>query len=377
MNQSSKIAPDYKTSPVESGKLEPVQSGIESSPRASGGGLEFTDVTGEAPNDSFLYSVLKNFFRSAYKFFSYVSYYLTFCFSKDSFRDVTNNATAPSNENLVPDSIDGVIKKAAVAIVEERRENQKIIHEYDLHYSGYVEFYQQQEGFLKNYLEYLRDAFNHLKDKMQEVDHLKKSQPLKSPGAKMSLVTNYFSFDLIDEINETLESLKETPELVSLVTKTRELLFNNKKEEDKTTQFSAKALATMIKGQLDYFKMKQASSKMLKKEADILIDDHLEFMVAFDLQVSSVTKTEFAGRKIEAERLPKSEELPETKKTAEHARLSLLNYMGVLRKEIEKEVTVLNQEIGHFENVRKARAAEEMRKQNQAYRRQSAFRFKI
>ncbi len=192
----------------------------------------------------------------------------------------------------------------------------------------------------------------------------------------MSVATGYFIFDLIDEIDATLESLKEIPELVPLVTKTRESLFNNKKRDDAITQFSAKALATMIKGQLDYFERQQASSQVLKKEADGLMDDHLELLVGFDPQTSCVTKTEFVGRKIAAERLPKSEELPETKKTAEHARLSLLNYMGVLRKEIEEEVTALNQEIDHFENIRKARAAEEIRKQNQAYKK-SSFRWKI
>ena len=260
--------------------------------------------------------------------------------------------------------------------MEERKENQRIIHEYDLHYSEHLEFYQKQEDFLKNYLEYLRDAFNHLRTEVQKLDHLKKPQPLKSPSTKTSVIIGCPVFDLIDEINTTLEFLKEIPELTPVVTKTRELLFNNKKRGDATTQFSAKALATMIKGQLDYFERQQASSQLLKREADVLIDDHLEVLVGFDPQASCVTKTEFVGRKIAAERLPKSEELPETKTTAEHARLSLLNYMGVLRKEIEEEVTLLNQEIDHLENIRKAQAAEETRKQNQAYRK-SLFRWKI
>ncbi|MBX9577933.1 MAG: hypothetical protein K2W97_05600 [Chthoniobacterales bacterium] len=376
MNQSPEIAPDYKPNRIGLGKLEPSPTRMAPSLRASGGGLEFRDVTGEDPNDSFLYSILKNFFRSAYKFFSYVSYYLTSCFTQDSFRDVTSDKIASAHENIVSDSIDGVVERAAVAIVEERKENQRIIYEYDLHYSEHFEFYQQQEDFLKNYLEYLRDAFNHLRTEVQKFDHLKKPEPLKSPSTKTSVIIGCPVFDLIDEINATLESLKEIPELTPQVTKTWELLFLNKKRGDTIIQFSAKALATMIKGQLDYFKRQQGSSQVLKKEADILIYDHLELLVAFDPQSNRVTKTEFAGRKIEAERLPKSEELPEIKKTAEHARLSLLNYMGVLRKEIAEEVTALNQEISHFENIRKARATEEIRKQNQAYKK-SSFRWKI
>lgn len=376
MNNSAKIASDYKSNATGFNEAESAPVGMETSRRVPAAGLEFKDVTGKDSQDSFLYSVLKKLFRSAYRFFSYVSYYLTSCFSQDSFRDVTSNVTAPANVNVVPDSVDGVVERAAVGIVEERRENQKTIHEYNLHYSGHVEFYQQQEKFLKNYLEYLRDAFNHLRTQVQNFDSLKKPQPLKNLGTKGSAATDYFIFDLIDEINVNLESLKEIPELASLVTKTRELLFNNKKRDDTIIQFSARALATMIKGQLSYFETHQASSQVLKKEAEVLMDDHLEFMVAFDPQASRVTKTEFVGATIDQERLPKSDELPEIKKAAEHARLSLLNYMGILRKEVEEDVTLLNREIDRFENIRKARAEEAIRKQNQAYR-QSSFRFKI
>lgn len=375
MNQSSKVTIDYQSDAIGFNEARLAQSNVESPLRESDTSLEFTDVTGKSSCNSFFYSVVKKLFRSAYKFFSYVSSYFTSYFSQDSFRDITSNITTPIQINVTSDTPDRLITRAAVAVVEERKENCKTIYEYDLHYSEYVEFYQKQEDFLKNYLEYLSDAIHYLKTEVQNF-YFKNSESSKSRSATRRAISNSPIFDLIKEINEILDSLKEIPELMPVVTKIKEVLFNNKKSDDIIVLFSARALATMIKGQLDYFKMRQASNQVLKKEAEVLSDGHLEFIVGFDPQASYVTKTEFTGNMIPPEKLPKSEELPKIKKTAEHARLSLLNYMRIFRKEIEEDVTLVNQEIERLQNLRKTRAEDAIKKHHEAYR-NSPFRFKI
>jgi len=213
MSFSSKISsdnhPDFiSVATRESIDTESTSASLNASRRVSEPVLEFRDVTGEEVPDSFFYSIFKRMFKSAYKFFSYVSGYFTSCFSRDSFRDITNNSPASQAKEVVPISIDGIVGSVAAQIIEERREHQKIISQYDLHYLEYVEFYQEQEDFLKNYLQYLQDALNDLRQTLEEYHRLKKSSPSKYSAAR---VDQSRPIDIINGISENLELLKQTP----------------------------------------------------------------------------------------------------------------------------------------------------------------------
>jgi len=154
------------------------------------------------------------------------------------------------------------------------------------------------------------------------------------------------------------------------------LLFRDKKEDDKIIQFSAKSLATMIEGQLTYFQMRQIATQSLKREVNELMNDQLELLVSFDPQANHIAKTEFVGRKIAIEKLPKSQELPSIKEIAEHARLSLLSYMSILKARIQEDVNLITQEMENVNVLIRAEVAKNSKRDYEAYRR-SQLRYKI
>ncbi len=372
MSFSLRIPPDDQPNFVSLGERDSVQVSVDGPSSPSIDPLEFKDVTGEKGHNSFFYSVVARIFKSAYKFFNYVSHYFTSCFSRGSFQDVTQTKPVPESNSIVSGSHDGVVERVAAAVIQERREHQNIVHEYDQFYAQYSEFYERQNNLLQNYLEYLQAALNHLRSKLR--DHqLNKSLPSK-PLEKE--IKGSHLVHLINEINENLEALKIIPELVPLTMRAHDLLFNNKQENGKTIQFSAQSLATMIEGQLAYFKMHHISNKSLKQEAEKLIDEEFDLMVRFDPKVNHVTTTEFSGRRIAPERIPKTEELSTSKVKADHARLSLLSYMSILRNKIEEEVVLLDQEIERRDRLIKEQVVADTRKHAEAYRK-SVLRSKI
>lgn len=230
--------------------------------------LGIKNATQEGASPSSLYSCLNKLWSSIYKFFSYVSYYFTCCFSKGSFQNVTRNQNAPL---VISDD-----QKKAAQILREYFQNENIVRQYGGVFERQKRFYIEQKEFLINYLQYLQASVVDLNNTIQN-----KTEEIKEEG-EPSILIQY--------IVEKLQHLKNQSEYKSLANSIElaesieSRLLINKILENGASIFSAKALSTTIELNLELLSVKQHSNDRLQEQLKAFYSNNQVFlsMARFD-----------------------------------------------------------------------------------------------
>lgn len=219
--------------------------------------LGIKNMTHEGASPSSLYSSLNKLWSSIYKFFSYVSYYFTCCFSKGSFQNVTRNQNAPL---VISDD-----QKKAAQILREYFQNENIVRQYGGAFERKKRFYIVQKEFLKNYLQYLQASVVDLNNTIQN-----KTEKINEEGEPSIL---------IQDIVEKLQHLKNQSEYQSLAEDIESRLLNNNELENGASIFSAKALSKIIEFNLEWLSTKQHSNDRLQEQLKSLYNKNQDFLL--------------------------------------------------------------------------------------------------
>jgi hypothetical protein len=218
--------------------------------------LVINNVTHEGASPSSLYSCLNKLWSSIYKFFSYVSYYFTCCFSKGSFQNVTRNQNAPL---VISDD-----QKKAAQILREYFQNENIVRQYGGVFERKKRFYIEKKEFLKNYLQYLQASVVDLNNTIQN-----KTEEINEEGEPSIL---------IQDIVEKLQHLKNQSEYQSLAKSIESRLLIDKRLENGACIFSAKVLSLTIELGLERLTTKQDANDRLQKELRALYNNNHDFL---------------------------------------------------------------------------------------------------
>jgi hypothetical protein len=228
----------------------------------SGNFLGIKNMTHEGASPSSLYSCLNKLWSSIYKFFSYVSYYFTCCFSKGSFQNVTRNQNAPL---VISDD-----QKKAAQILREYSQNENIMRQYGGVFERQKRFYIEQKEFLINYLQYLQASVVDLNNTIQN-----KTEEIKEEG-EPSILIQY--------IVEKLQHLKNQSEYKSLANSIElaesieSRLLINKILDNGASILSAKTLSGTIELKLERLTTMQDANDRLQKELRALYNNNHDFL---------------------------------------------------------------------------------------------------
>ncbi len=235
---------------------------------------------------SFFYVCWEKLCKSVHTFFSYATYYLTCCFSRGSFEDVTQYR-APSMEPT-----DEQISVAE--IVRDVANKTSLIEKNIKHIDSDKDFYTEQQNILENYLGALDDA-------LSELGTIIAPSPATKDQGKASAAANPFhsenpNINLLHTIGLKAKALKgplqnntlvpehgnnllsEMEELVSPCEETRKAWFNS-------GRLTTIQLVFKISEALRDLERKKSSYHSLQQDLDRLILDNDEFALDIENQL--------------------------------------------------------------------------------------------
>jgi hypothetical protein len=310
----------------ETKERDDIESGLPQG--VSQDGLEISDVTGEKPRASFLSSCWETLVSSVYTFFSYVSYYLTCCFSKGSFQDVTRN----QNENQI----------RAASILRSFGSKSALLREYGGYYRGIIGFYTEQKIFLLNYLQVLREAVSDLVGTLQD--------------QKEELVKETETDRLIADIIAKLKFLKENTEYEALAIEIENRILNDERLGNNVMRLSANALSSTITLELQIFERKQTVNDALMEKLNVLCNSNQAFLLNSD-QDNPTSIANINASSIDAGDPQLLEELSESslndlRDRNQRSEKGFKNNMLVLERDIKGYVNSIKVEVGKLHQQR-------------------------
>ncbi len=313
--------------------------------------LNIRNVTEEGASNSFLYSCLRKLWSSIYIFFSYVSSCFTFCFSKNSFQNITRNQ---NDSSVILDD-----QKKAALILKEYFQKERIVRQCGGVYEKKRRFYVKQKDFFVNYLQYLQSSIVNLNNRIQS----------KTEEAEVEVEPSV----LIPDILKRLQFLKKQHEYQVLANDIENRLLLDRRLENGASIFSAKALSTTIELNLERLSVKQHSNDRLQEQLKAFYSNNQVFlsMARFDDPnlLAHIHVTMDHGALISLETL-NEENLEKLRANNKKSEAGFENNMLVFQNDIQ---TMANRLQGALNAINEKRALEESRAYIEA-RRESRIR---
>jgi len=235
---------------------------------------------------SFFYVCWEKLCKSVHTFFSYATYYLTCCFSRGSFEDVTSHHVRPN---------DPTSEQSQVAEILRDMVNKKNLIEKNIeHIDSYQKFYIDQQKILDNYLGALDDA-------LIELGTLVAPSPAITDHGKASTAANPFhsetqNINCLHRIGCKAEALKGPLQNNTLVPKHGKNLLSQMEElvspceERRKAWFNSGRLTTSllvlkITEALRDLENKQSSYHSLQQDLNNLVTENGEFALDIENQL--------------------------------------------------------------------------------------------
>lgn len=235
---------------------------------------------------SFFYMCWKKLCKSVHTFFSYATYYLTCCFSRGSFEDVTQHrapSTEPTSEQI-----------SVAEILRDVVNKESLIKKNIEHIDSNKDFYTEQQGILENYLDALDDALN-------ELGTIVAPSPATKDQGKASAAANPFhsetqNINLLHTVELKAEALKGPLQNNTLVQKHGNNLLSQMEEllspceETRKAWFNSGRLTTSllvlkINEALRDLENKKSSYQLLQQDLNRLILENGEFALDIENQL--------------------------------------------------------------------------------------------